>query len=179
VLRVEIGPGPSKLAQDWTTVSSVPGDAVDLLAEWGMDPLPFLDGTVDEIYASHVIEHVPWFLAPCALVDAWRVLRRGGRIELHTIDFCAVATAYGSGDASDPGDPVFADFMGSINFRIFARPVHYRDGADAMLHRSCYDERYLRMLLGGAGFVDVSRVAEPRGPEKHGRWNLGVSAVKA
>ena len=42
----------------------------------GADDLPFQDASVDEVLASHVLEHVPDRAA--AMVEIARVLRRGG-----------------------------------------------------------------------------------------------------
>ncbi len=45
--------------------------------------LPFRDGSVDEIYASHVLEHVEVGRLLSTLQDWHRVLKPGGRLEVH------------------------------------------------------------------------------------------------
>lgn len=175
-MKLEIGPGPEKLGADWTTVSSVPAPGVDYLCEWGQDPLPFLDGTVDEVYASHVIEHVPWTHTEAALFEVWRVLKPGGLIELHTIDFGTIANDYhyGTVESGKQGHP-----MRELSFRVFAYAKTPGDRACANWHHALFDFAYLTELLKGLEFVDIRLVKEPRGPDKHGRYNLGVKAVKA
>lgn len=42
------------------------------------DPLPFADGSVDNIYVSHVIEHVETTCVERFFREAWRVLKPGG-----------------------------------------------------------------------------------------------------
>lgn len=176
-MRVEIGPGPEKLGPEWTTVSVVPGPAVDALCEWGLDRLPFPDESVDLFYAAHVIEHLTIRLVRPALAEAWRVLRPGGVIELHTIDFAKVVDAYHAGKCDEDWAP-WDDFMDGVNFRLFAYPKRLEDRGDPMYHRSCFDRPFLSRLLTECGFMDVEDAGEPRGSEKHGAWNLGVKAVR-
>lgn len=171
-MKVEIGPGPEPLGEDWTGVSSVPGPAVDLLCEWGLDDLPFLSGTVDEIYASHVIEHVGWMNVTSALAEAWRVLRRGGLIELHTIDFAVVSKEM----MAAPGD---IETWNRANLKVMSYAKRSGDRACFQWHHSMFVAESLRALLVACGFSQIESVAEPRGPEKHGVYNLGVKAVKA
>lgn len=40
----------------------------------------FADRSVDEIYASHVLEHVPQGAVPPTLAGLYRVLKKGGRL---------------------------------------------------------------------------------------------------
>ena len=189
-MRVEIGPGPEKLGDDWTTVSALPGPAVDFLAEWGLDRLPFDDASVDEVYACHVIEHVGWMHVEAALVEAWRILKPGGLIELHTIDagklmhhMSLVAdrvireriTSVGAGDWQHP--------MQAFNYQLFSYAKEVGDRACVQWHHGCFTREYLQWLLERCGFVtstdwrDAVNI-EPRGPEKHGAYNMGVAAVK-
>lgn len=61
-------------------------------------PLPHADGTVEEILASHVLEHFSWREAGTVLADWVRVLKPGGRIRLAVPDFEAVARHYLAGE---------------------------------------------------------------------------------
>ena len=167
--RLEIGPGPVKLGDDWDTVSVAPGPAVDLLCEWGIDRLPYPDGHFAEVYASHVIEHVPWTRVPAALMEVRRVTGPGGVIEVHTVDFEALVTLY-SAPATDR-----AAMMNEIAYRLF----HVGSSrGDPQWHRSFFDRRHLSDLLSGCGFSDLVDAGEPRGEEKHGEFSFGVRGVK-
>lgn len=175
-MRLEIGPGPEKLGEDWTTVSAAPGPAVDYMCEWGLDTFPLQDGSVDEIYASHVIEHVPWLHAEVALMEAWRVLKPGGLIEIHTIDFAKIVETYVAGTkAEHRGGHV----MQELSYRLYATSRQPGDRSCVNWHHAAYDRGYLTHLLGVCGFGSIEPVAEPRGPEKHGVYNLGLRAIKA
>lgn len=175
-LRVEIGPGPDRLGDDWVTVGV--NDGVDHRRLWGTHTLPFDDNSVDEFYASHVIEHIPWWLVESALSEAARVIRPGGTIEIHTIDFRAVVDRYifGScGDWTDKDGIAGEEPMIWVASRVFS---HGKTYADVQWHKSCFDRPYLTRLLTDAGFVEIEDAGEPRGPEKHGVSNMGVRAVK-
>jgi predicted SAM-dependent methyltransferase len=53
--------------------------------------------TVEEICASHILEHLPWPLAYKALAEWTRVLRPGGRLRVAVPDLAAMATMIAEG----------------------------------------------------------------------------------
>lgn len=58
-LRVDIGCGKNKRSDgDWIGVDIIPFDGVDKVMNAGKDKWPFKDGSVDEIHASHFVEHL-------------------------------------------------------------------------------------------------------------------------
>jgi hypothetical protein len=158
---------------------------VDHKCVWGYHKLPFDDGTVDEVYACHVIEHIPWWAVPDAVYDAFRIIRPGGTIEIHTIDFAKVVDRYLAGSCGDWEGR--EDLTGSEPMLwVAARLISYGGAPgspewaheDANWHRSILDGPYLHRLLTDAGFDPPTDAGEPRGPEKHGVANIGVKAVK-
>ncbi len=174
-LKVEIGPGKERIGKDWMTVGV--NDDVDEQCLWGIRPLPFEDCEVDEIYASHVIEHIPWYRTQEAFNEAFRVLNHGGTIELHTIDFGKVVELYlakDAGDWSDRPEVVDNPILWAAS-RIFSHGESY---GDVQWHKALFDKEYLYRLLVKAGFTSIKDVKEPRGPEKHGVASIGVRAVK-
>lgn len=177
--KLEIGPKPDRLGPDWTTVDAEKRDYVDHVALWGWAPLPLPDASFDLFYASHVIEHIPWWRASFALSDAFRILAPGGTIELHTIDFEVVVRAYVSRCAVDKWKGILEHDdphpMASISGRLFA---YGSTLGDPQWHHACFDADYLAYLLEKAGFLSPERVKEPRGNDKHGVVNLGMKAVK-
>jgi len=177
-LRVEIGPAKdgSRLGDDWVTVGV--GEA-DHHCVWGQETLPFDDDSVDELYACHVIEHIPWWLTADALAEAFRVLKPGGMIELHTIDFMKLVRAYEIGESLDGwtchGLNPDANLMRWIASRLFA---YGRTHADVQWHKALFDYPYLKECLEGAGFTKTLLSVAPRGPEKHGVVNVGITGRK-
>jgi predicted SAM-dependent methyltransferase len=59
------------------------------------------DGSVDEIYASHILEHAPRDQCMEWLSEWFRVMKPGARIRLGLPDFAKIATRYLRGDDQD------------------------------------------------------------------------------
>lgn len=57
-------------------------------------PLPYADDTVDEIRASHVLEHFGHHQVAAVLKDWIRALKKGGRIRIAVPDFEKIAAGY-------------------------------------------------------------------------------------
>lgn len=172
-MKVEIGPGINKLGKDWIGVGTYESPSVDHICWWGIDNLPFEDNSVEIFYASHVIEHVWWYLLDKALADVYRCLKPNGIIELHTVDFAHVVQSYLNkqcGDQWRRNNPE-GDFMTWVNGKLFAY-----NPPEALAHHSCFDRPYLIQKLKKAGFRNFEKVDEPR-VEPHGS-NLGIRGVK-
>src|SRR4051794_24034748 len=70
--RLEIGPGNLRMP-GFESLNIVPGAGVDYIAD-AAKKLPFSDNTFDLIYASHVLEHIPWFKTLEVLKEWVRIL---------------------------------------------------------------------------------------------------------
>lgn len=57
-------------------------------------PLPYPDGAIDEIRASHVLEHFPAAQTQAVLSEWVRALKPGGLIRIAVPDFAAIARSY-------------------------------------------------------------------------------------
>lgn len=154
IIRLHLGCGGVSIA------GFVPVDA-----KLGHDvrKLDYADGVVDEIYASHVLEHLPQADVLPALREWCRVLRVGGRLRVAVPDFAYVAREYLAGNVQLP----LAEYiMGG-----------QRDEHD--FHRSVFDRESLKHLLEKAGFEHV----EPFAPVVDDCTRLPVSlnlqAIKA
>jgi len=170
---LEIGPGPNPVHPSWDTLDAVDRPGVTFRAEWGAEPIPADDDTYDLVYASHVLEHVPWFQTRHALRETFRVLKPGGAVEIWVPDFRKIVAGYVESCCRDnwrkhnpAGDPMLW-----VNGRIFT----YGPGAN--WHRACFDFDWLVKSLETAGFTDCRRLDRPRGTD-HGPINLGVRGLK-
>jgi SAM-dependent methyltransferase len=72
---IELGCGPRKSVPGAWGVDRARFPTVDVVADLDA-PLPFADGSVDEIHSSHLLEHLDDLAA--VLADHHRVLRPGG-----------------------------------------------------------------------------------------------------
>lgn len=77
-IKLDIGCGANKIAEDFIGIDIVP--PADIVMDVSSKPLPFEDNSVDEIYCSHVMEHVenPRFV----ISQMYRVLKKGSRLIL-------------------------------------------------------------------------------------------------
>lgn len=179
---LEIGPG-SKRIPGFETLNIIGGPQVDYVAN-AVSKLPFPDRTFDVIYASHIIEHIPWYQLESAISEWARKLKPGGLLEIWTPDGLKIAKAFV--DAEERGTQSFtADGWWRFNDsrdpcvwysgRLFSygdgtgKPNHYN------WHRSTFSARFLSSLLERAGLRDIRRMEpdEVRGFD-HGWINLGI-----
>ncbi|HEU5356553.1 MAG TPA: methyltransferase domain-containing protein [Actinocrinis sp.] len=115
------------------------------------EPLPFDDGSMDWVYAEHLIEHVPLPVAVRWLKEVRRVLTPGGLLRVTTPDLAIYVEGYSGGGFFNRhrrrlsmvklGPPMPARRAFMVN------QIFYHFG-----HRWIYDEEELRFVLGEAGF---------------------------
>ncbi|GAA4687098.1 class I SAM-dependent methyltransferase [Phytohabitans rumicis] len=115
-------------------------------------PLPFADGSVDWVYAEHLIEHVTLDDGITWLTEVRRILAPGGLLRLTTPDLATYVDSYTTGSAFfdrhrkrlhaaglGPPMPARRAFMFNQIFYLYG-------------HRWLYDLDELRYALGEAGF---------------------------
>ena len=85
--KLEIGAGlnPQKPKEEWVHQDIRKLDGIDIVCN--CNKLPFEDGYLNEVFSSHVIEHVGWRNVKAVLVEWLRVLEPNGRLEIITPDF--------------------------------------------------------------------------------------------
>lgn len=105
-------------------------------------PLPDANGSMDEVRASHVLEHFPHGQVADVVREWARVLKPGGRLKVAVPDFDFIVKAYSNGHRGDS----------RLEHYLFGGQV---DGDD--YHKSFFNEDKLKALLEGAGLVDVKK----------------------
>lgn len=184
--KLEIGPGAHPIP-GFETLNIVAGRWVDYVAD-AAKPLPFADETFELIYASHILEHVPWYQSLDVLKEWVRILQRGGALEIWVPDGLKICRAFVA--AEDQNDRAFEeDGWFKFNPRhdpclwASGRVFTYGDGdgnpRSPNWHRALFSRRYLQSLLQQAGLVDV-RPLQPeqvRGAD-HGWINMGMRGIK-
>lgn len=101
-------------------------------------PLPDADGSVDEIRASHVLEHFPYGQAQQILADWARALKPGGVLKIAVPDFQAIAQSFIDGEEMN----VQGYVMGG-------------QGNERDFHKALFTRDLLTRLLNGVGLVGV------------------------
>lgn len=92
-IRLDLGAGKSKRGPEWTSVDVRKFEGVDVVADltkrW-----PWEDNTVEEVNASHVLEHFDAIERVHFLNELYRVLKPGGKATIITPHW-ASCRAYG------------------------------------------------------------------------------------
>lgn len=143
-LKLNLGGGPVKI-EGFTTVDLHDADVVHDL---GVFPWPFEDNSVDEILASHVLEHFNREDGVRFLMECHRILKPTGYLDVAVPDMDKFITAHLTGDFSPLGGYAWTDlnaFMGGGR----NEPVH------AMRHQYMYCEASLAHTLEAVGFSQI------------------------
>lgn len=183
---LEIGPGNKRLP-DFETLNITPGPNVDHISD-ASKPLPFDDNTFEIIYASHVLEHIPWYKVEDTLREWIRILKSGGQIEIWVPDGLKICKAlvdyelYGKNYIGKDGWYKYNPEKEPCKWAA-GRLFTYGDGTgnpnSTNWHRSLFTPRYLKNLLKKVGLTDVRCLShkEVRGYD-HGWINLGMTGIK-
>jgi predicted O-linked N-acetylglucosamine transferase (SPINDLY family)/predicted SAM-dependent methyltransferase len=143
-LRLNIGGREAK--PGWKILNAQPGEGVDFVGDCA-DLQRFADGSVEEIYASHVLEHLGYRAhLPRALKEFWRVLKAGGAARISVPDFEVLCRQ-------------FLDPRGSFEERLHCMRMAFGGQADEFdFHRVGLTHELLTHYLYAAGFSRVERV---------------------
>lgn len=183
---LEIGPGESRI-DGFETINIVKNSNTDYIGD-ATKRINFPAETFDVLYASHVLEHTPWYLLDKTIKEWARVLKSGGVLEIWVPDGLKVAKAF-----CDAESGVSNDFMHDGWYRFnedkdpakwfSGRIFSYGDGNGTRghynFHLAAFSERFLKKLFIEAGFENVTRMdsLECRGYD-HGWINLGIRGTK-
>jgi hypothetical protein len=119
---------------------------VDVIAL--LDDLPVHEGSVAEIFSSHVLEHFPKEELTRRLLPYWRsLLRPGGMFRAVVPDIAAMASGYSSG---------------TIGFETFREVLYGGQEYNGDTHYNGFSAAHLSSLLVDAGFEEVAIIAEGR-----------------
>lgn len=183
---LEIGPGLHRIL-GFETLNVCWCSNVDYVAD-ASKKLPFNANTFDIIYASHILEHTPWYQQPKVLKEWVRVLKTGGAIEIWVPNGLLIARTFV--EAEDglvnnihmDGWYKFNEEQDACvwaNGRIFS----YGDGlgtkTDPNWHLALFSPRYLVKLMRDSGLTQIEQLSskDVRGYD-HGWINLGFRGVK-
>lgn len=149
-IRLNIGAGKTRIP-GWTPIDRKLGTEAF--------PLNYADNSVEEIRASHILEHFSFREVPQALEEWKRVLKPGGKLRVSVPDFQKIVAHYDD-------DPSWAYvLMGG-----------QQDSDD--FHRSVFDERRLAAHLRNAGLVNINHWESPNTDTASHKMSLNLEAVK-
>lgn len=184
--RLEIGPGPRRVPA-FETINVVWGRDVDYIGD-ASKKMPFPSGSFVLVYASHVLEHIPWYHAPSVIKEWVRILKPGGSIEIWIPNGLLIAQTFVNaelGVKNEIGEDGWYKFNEHHDPCVWAngRLFSYGDGSGRKnhpnWHMAVYSPRYLRALLMDSGLINIDLLdrSEVRGHD-HGWINLGIRGYK-
>ena len=103
------------IRQGWVNLDRFDGPGVDVVADLETEPLPFPGDHFDELYMSHVIEHISNVLP--MMEELYRVAKPGAEL--------VIRCPHGSSDDADE-DPTHVRRMFHGSFLAFAQPYFWR-----------------------------------------------------
>jgi predicted SAM-dependent methyltransferase len=140
-------------------------------------PLPYPDGSLDEIYAGHVLEHLTPAAADLLLLECRRCLVPGGTMGIVVPDTREIMTRWLAGTADTVEYP--ADVIRPIADLDEVCALFLYSTVQESLHQWSYDLTTLRRRIERAGFLvtcEIDRWNDPRIPV--GAWyQCGWDAV--
>jgi len=184
--RLEIGPGGRRIL-GFETADVVPSKNVDYTLDCSKK-LPFGDNTFEVVYASHVLEHFPWYQTEEVLREWARILKPGGYMEIWVPDAIKICKAFVDAEVSGNN---YIDLDGWYKFnpekdpcvwasgRIYTYGDGVGDPKSPNWHKALFSPRYLALLMGKVGLADITKlVPEDVRGEDHGWINLGLRGTK-
>lgn len=139
-LRLNLG-GRDTVIPGFKTMDLHPGPNVEYSGDIS-DLSRFSDGSVDEIYASHCLEHFPHPKTESVLKEWRRVLKNGAACHISVPDVDAAMTLIAKDGLTD-----------------FVRNLLWGDqGYDLAYHYAGFNFAFLARLTFKAGFSDVRRI---------------------
>ncbi len=184
--QLEIGPGDQRI-DGFETLNIVSGKNVDYVQD-ATKLLPFPDETFDLIYASHILEHVPWYQTDQVLKDWVRSLKKKGVLEIWVPDALKICKAlvdfevHGQNYIAEDGWYRFNDEKDPCKWAA-GRMYTYGDGTGRVdhpnWHHALFTPRYLTLVMQKAGLVNIEPMSrsQVRGMD-HGWINLGMRGQK-
>lgn len=183
---LEIGPDTQPIP-GFETLNIVGGKNVDYVWDAAMK-LPFQGNTFDLIYASHILEHIPWYQTEAVLAEWVRILKPCGQLEIWVPDGLKICKAlvdyelngenYIEKDGWYRYNPERDPYKWAAG-RLFTYGDGTGDARSPNWHRSVFTKRYLRILFEKAGLKNIRKLSstEVRGYD-HGWINLGMAGTK-
>lgn len=185
--KLHFGPGEGFIKPDpsWINidVDSNRGDVVINFNE--IQELPFEDGSVECIYASHVFEHMSIYAAPKVFKECYRVLKEGGVLRIIIPDIKKAMKKYLENDYSYKA---FTDnkmygkaLFGYTEYTIFEAfkaelisptgQAHLL-GSSGLAHQNAWDFETLKMDLKRVGFDPNNVIESGFQQSKHNCFNF-------
>lgn len=135
---------------EWTLVDLHVKD--NRITNWDATKLPLENDTVDTIYASHLLEHIPHLDVPHVLKHWYKLLKPGGSLILNVPNLLWALHRVEEYESGVPLDGYYYDWKGEhgILSVIFGSQSH-----EGEYHKSAFTPLSLKIQLIDTGFESV------------------------
>ena len=141
-MKLHLGSG-SRYLQGYTHIDISEHEHIDI--NTSVDKLNSLkDASVDEIYASHVLEYFDRNEVNAVLLEWKRVLKKNGILRLAVPNFEALISVY---QKTDEIEKILGPLYGKWNV----------SNGDYIYHKTVYDDKSLTSLLQQLGFREIKQ----------------------
>ena len=129
--------------------------------------LPFDNESVDKIYSSHFLEHIPYKKGQFVLKECFRVLKKNGVMRLIVPDLLLHAERYVGRthelllNSNLPSDKVIHDDFLNTIYGAYLKKKRY-----GLQHCYMYDLPTLVAMLKSTGFTNIQKVQYRQGTDK-------------
>jgi len=147
-ILLELGAGGRQI-DGWTS-ADVTEDS-DLVVDL-TQPIPFPDNTVNQIYASHLLEHFQYSELVKLLGECYRILINDGMLKVAVPDASIYLAAYFNGNDFDT--EYYCRYKPGLNSNSRMDYVNYMAYMGGH-HRYMFDKENLLLVLGTAGFKQI------------------------
>lgn len=136
---LNLGCGPAS-SSEFINIDAIPSSETNLVTDIRYLPM-FANNSVNLIYASHVIEHIPREEIVATLAEWLRVLKPGGILRFGVPDFDKLIMVYQKSNRD----------INSIVNQLMGQEAPYDD------HHSIWNREYAECILKRVGFSDVRK----------------------
>jgi GT2 family glycosyltransferase/predicted SAM-dependent methyltransferase len=162
-VRLNMGSGPFPLKGGFVNIDQFASVNPDVIAD--VTAVPYELGTIDEIYAGHVLEHFRYEDGMRALRYWFALLKPGGEIRICVPDYDFLVKEYAEAPTPE-------------KLKVFNDTYIY-SGIQPSPHQYAYSAALLKQVMEEAGFIKLERmpVDHPYFPEAV-KWQCGYEGVK-
>jgi SAM-dependent methyltransferase len=153
-LNIGGGKGHARVA-GWTVVDLREG--ADVRLDLTTTALPFAQGSVEIIFTSHTLEHIPPASLGFVLDEFARVLAPGGTLRIGVPDIALATRAYVENDRAFFEKSEVTPFDRDAPIGGLLMSWFYSTSKVGHGHVHCFDEAYMRCWLERHGFARVRR----------------------
>jgi len=115
-IKLNLGCGLD-IRKGWVNLDAIKTKGVDVIHNLNKYPYPFKDDTFDEIFASHIIEHLPDTVS--FIKEIWRISKPNAKIIIKTDHYSGGSLGWGDPEHLEKFFYLNGCWINEINYFVF------------------------------------------------------------